>query len=112
MKITLDPKDLSAAASAAARALPDRSAIPVMTGMLLHAEDGLLTVTASDWDTTVHTTVPARVITPGKVLVPGRLLADITRPALAGLGSHGPRRGRSPRRHCGSADRPLLDQPH
>jgi DNA polymerase-3 subunit beta len=76
VKFRADRADLSAAASDAARALPSKASIPVMSGALVEArEDGTVTVSGYDYDTYISATVAGEVMEPGRVLVPGRVLA-------------------------------------
>ncbi|HTS96332.1 MAG TPA: DNA polymerase III subunit beta [Streptosporangiaceae bacterium] len=63
-----------------ARALPSRPVVPVLSGLLLQAdeEDGL-TLSCFDYEISARVRIAADVKEPGSALVPGRLLADITR---------------------------------
>ena len=61
-----------------ARALPSRPVVPVLSGLLLQAADGL-TLSCFDYEVSARVEVDAEVAEPGTVLVPGRLLAEITR---------------------------------
>lgn len=61
-----------------ARSLPSRPSVPILGGVLLHADSGL-TISGFDYETSAQVTVPAEVSEPGTTLVSGRLLADIAR---------------------------------
>jgi DNA polymerase III subunit beta len=64
----------------AARGLPNRPPVPVLAGVLLEAStDGLLTMSAFDYETSARVSVPADITEAGTVLVSGRLLAEISR---------------------------------
>jgi DNA polymerase-3 subunit beta len=63
----------------AARALPTRPVVPVLSGLLLRAGDDGLTVSCFDYEVSARIVVAAEVAEPGSALVPGRLLAEITR---------------------------------
>jgi DNA polymerase III subunit beta len=67
-----------------ARALPSRPVVPVLSGLLLQADDGGLTLSCFDYEVSARVRIEADVNEPGTALVPGRLLAEITRslPAL------------------------------
>jgi len=67
-----------------ARALPSRPVVPVLSGLLLQADDDGLTLSCFDYEVSAWVRIEADVQEPGTALVPGRLLAEITRslPAL------------------------------
>jgi DNA polymerase-3 subunit beta len=84
MKFTVERDALAEAVSWAARALPGRPVLPVLTGLLLSAgqhgaEPGFLTLSCFDYEVSARVRVPATVAEPGTVLVPGRLLVEIIR---------------------------------
>ena len=80
MKLTIDRAVLAEAVTWTARALPSRSPVPVLTGLLLQAEaDGILRVSSFDYEISARTEVAAEVADAGTVLVSGKLLADIVR---------------------------------
>ena len=80
MKITLDAGPFRDAVTWAARGLPNRSTtqMQVLGGMLIEAaENGTVTLSVFDYETSRRATVPGRVHTPGRVLVGGRILAAV-----------------------------------
>ncbi|MGI5288059.1 DNA polymerase III subunit beta [Nonomuraea polychroma] len=79
MKFTIDPKLLADTVASAARALPQRPVVPVLSGLLVHAASNQVTVSAFDYGTSYRGTVAAEVAEPGEVLVPGRLLAEVAK---------------------------------
>ncbi len=79
MKFSIEREVLGDAVSWVARALPTRPVVPVLSGLLLHADGGALTLSCFDYEVSARVQVPAEVGEPGTVLVPGRLLAEITR---------------------------------
>lgn len=79
MKIVLDPTDLRDAVTWAARVLPARPHIPVLTGLVLDAGGDRLTVAAFDTSTSARATLPAHISQPGRVILPGRVLAEIVK---------------------------------
>lgn len=85
MKFTIDPKLLADTIASAARALPQRPVVPVLSGLLLHADNDQLTVSAFDYDTSHIGATPADVAEPGTVLVPGRLLAEVAKSLPTGV---------------------------
>src|ERR1700761_2290403 len=78
MKFQVERDVLAEAVGWASRALPSRPVIPVLSGLLLQAADGL-TLSCFDYEVSARVEVDAEVAEPGTVLVPGRLLAEITR---------------------------------
>jgi len=79
MKLTIDPKLLADTVTAAARSLPQRPVIPVLSGLLLEAADDHLTVSAFDYDIAHRGRAAADVTEPGRVLLPGRVLAEVAK---------------------------------
>jgi DNA polymerase-3 subunit beta len=79
MKFTAERDALAEAAAWVARALPARPVIPVLSGLLLHAVDGGLTLSCFDYEVSARMRILAEVAEPGTALVPGRLLVEITR---------------------------------
>ncbi|MGV9778200.1 DNA polymerase III subunit beta, partial [Streptosporangium sp. NPDC003464] len=78
MKIQVDRDVLADAVAWVARALPNRPALPVLSGLLLEADDDLV-LSAFDYDVSARASIEADVAEPGRVLIPGRILAEITR---------------------------------
>ncbi|NUW45580.1 DNA polymerase III subunit beta [Nonomuraea rhodomycinica] len=79
MKLTIDPKLLADTVAWAARAIPTRPSIPVLSGLLIAAHDDQLDVSAFDYDISVRGTIPADVAEPGLLLLPGRVLAEVAK---------------------------------
>lgn len=78
MKFQVNRDVLADAVAWVARALPNRPALPVLSGLLLEA-DGDLVLSAFDYDVSARASIEADVAEPGRVLIPGRILAEITR---------------------------------
>ena len=80
MKFRVERDVLAEAVTWVARGLPARPPVPVLAGVLLHAdEEGTLTLSAFDYEVSAKVTIAADVAEGGTVLVLGRLLADISR---------------------------------
>jgi DNA polymerase-3 subunit beta len=79
MRFTVDRDALAEAVGWVARSLPSKPVLPVLSGMLLHAGPGQLTLSCFDYDVSALMTVEAEVAEPGAALVPGKLLAEIVR---------------------------------
>lgn len=67
----------SEAVSFAVKLLPQRTTLPILSGILIEARDAGLILSSFDYEVSAQTEISAEVEEPGKVLVSGRLLADI-----------------------------------
>src|SRR5919199_953069 len=79
MKISCGRDELVAKLSVVARAVSTRTAVQILSGILLRAEDGELHLSATDMELSLRTSLRAEVEGEGAVVVPGRLLLDIAR---------------------------------
>ncbi|MFE7901915.1 DNA polymerase III subunit beta [Streptomyces sp. NPDC057424] len=79
MEFRVDRTEFADAVGRAARALPGRTPVPVLGGLLLEADGGRLAVTGFDFEAAVRVEAEAEVTAPGRVLVPGRRLLDVCR---------------------------------
>ena len=79
MKFTVSRDALGEAVAFVSRALPSRPVVPVLSGILLDAAAGGLTLSCFDYEVSARIRTDAEVAEPGTALVPGRLLAEITR---------------------------------
>ena len=79
MKLTTKREELVNKLSTVSRAVSTRAATQALSGVLLNAGDGEVTLTATDLDMGLKTTVEADVASEGSVLLPGRLLAEVVR---------------------------------
>lgn len=79
MRLTCDRDALSDAIAVAARGVSNRSTLPILTGILMRAEDGTVVLQATDLEIAVRHALPAEVETQGTVVVPARLFSDMTR---------------------------------
>ena len=77
MKFQVNRDVFSEAVSFAVKLLPQRTTQPILSGVLLDATDGALTLSSFDYEVSSRTEIAAEVDTPGTALVSGRLLADI-----------------------------------
>ena len=67
----------SEAVSFAVKLLPQRTTLPILSGVLIEATDDGLTLSSFDYEVSAQTQISAQVDEPGTILVSGRLLADI-----------------------------------
>jgi DNA polymerase-3 subunit beta len=79
MRFNLERDALAEAVAWVARSLPSRPVLPILSGLLLEADSGGLTLSCFDYEVSARIRVDAEVTEPGTALVPGRLLAEITR---------------------------------
>ena len=79
MKLTTKREELVSKLSTVSRAVSTRAATQALSGVLLTAADGKVTLTATDLDMGLKTSVAAEVGEEGSVLLPGRLLAEVAR---------------------------------
>ncbi|WP_440101380.1 DNA polymerase III subunit beta [Streptosporangium sp. H16] len=110
MKFRVNRDVLADAVAWVARVLPNRPAIPVLSGLLLEADDGDLVLSAFDYDVSARVSIDAVVAEPGRVLIPGRILAEITR-SLPGEVVEVLTSGSEAVLTCGSAEFGLLTMP-
>ena len=93
MRFVVERDALAEAVAWIARSLPSRPVLPVLSGLLLQAAPGALTLSCFDYEVSARVGIDAEVAEPGTALVPGRLLAESpTQPA--GTPGRGRRRGR------------------
>lgn len=69
LKFTTDRAAMVDALTAVGLAVPKRPTVPMLGGALLQAGEGQLTISATDFDTTVTVRVPGIVDTPGALLL-------------------------------------------
>ncbi|HEX7246798.1 MAG TPA: DNA polymerase III subunit beta [Actinomycetota bacterium] len=76
MKFRCDRDALSEALQTVQRGVSSRPGIPALTGVLIEAADGRLTLTTTDLEVSARFATDAQVSDPGTALVPARLLGD------------------------------------
>jgi len=76
MDLTMDQASLARGLRLTGRIAPSRSPLPILQGVMLDAGPHGLTLTATDGDLGVTTTLPAEVTTPGCLALPARLLSE------------------------------------
>jgi len=79
LKLTTKREELVAKLSIVSRAVSTRAATQALSGVLLSAAEGLVTLSATDLDMGLETALAADVASEGSVLLPGRLLAEVAR---------------------------------
>src|ERR671938_553111 len=79
MKVVCSRDELGAKLAVVARAVSTRTAVQILSGILLRAEGGELQLAATDMELSLRTSLEAQVEGEGAVVVPGRLLLELTR---------------------------------
>lgn len=79
MKLTTKREQLVSKLSTVSRAVSTRAATQALSGVLIEAGEGQATLSATDLDLGLRTTIEATVEGGGSVLLPGRLLAEVAR---------------------------------
>lgn len=79
MKLTIDRAALIKPLGHAHGVVEKRNTIPVLSNVVLRAENSQLTLIATDMDMDIVETIPAAVMEPGVVTTPAQLMHDIVR---------------------------------
>jgi DNA polymerase-3 subunit beta len=83
MKFTCNTKDIAGAVGAASKVVNAHTTVPILSNVLLAAEDGKIAVRATDLELTMEHAFPAEISEPGSVTVPAKLFSSY----LANLGA-------------------------
>ena len=84
MKVTCPREELAQKLGVVGRAVSSRTSVNILTGIMLRAEGGRLSLAATDMEISLRVTLDAQVDEEGSVVIPGRLLVDIVRLLPAG----------------------------
>ncbi|HLM33367.1 MAG TPA: DNA polymerase III subunit beta [Gaiellaceae bacterium] len=79
LKLACQRDELVAKLAVVARAVSSRTAVQILAGVLLRAEDGQLHLAATDMELSLRSSLEANVEQEGSAVVPGRLLVDLAR---------------------------------
>ena len=79
MKLTIERSELWRGIDTILDAVASKPAQPVLSNILVEAEDDRLTLSSSDLDLSMRTRIPANVEQAGRITVPARTLAEIAR---------------------------------
>lgn len=110
MKFQVNKDVFSEAVSFAVKLLPQRTTLPILSGVLIEASGTGLVLSSFDYEVSARTEIAADVEEIGRVLVSGRLLADIANRLPAAPVSFATEESRIVVR-CGSARFTLLSMP-
>lgn len=79
MKVEIDSAALADAVAWTTRVIDSRPSNPILAGIRLEAADGMLQLSAFNYEISARHHIEAGVDEPGTILVLGKLLADITK---------------------------------
>ena len=110
VKFQVNKDVLNEAVSFAVRLLPQRTTLPILSGILIEADANALRLSVFDYDTSAQVEIAAKVEQSGRVLVSGRLLAEIVS-KLPNASVDFSTDGSKVQVNCGSAKFSLLTMP-
>ena len=110
MKLQVNKDVLNEAVAFAVRLLPQRTTLPILSGILIEADANALRLSVFDYDTSAQVEIAAKVEQSGRVLVSGRLLAEIVS-KLPNAAVDFSTDGSKVQVNCGSAKFSLLTMP-
>lgn len=110
MKFQVNRDVFSEAVSFAVKMLPQRTTLPILSGVLIEATSSGLTLSSFDYEVSTRATISADIEDEGRILVSGRLLADIAS-RLPNAPVHFSTEGSKISVKCGSANFTLLSMP-
>jgi DNA polymerase III subunit beta len=79
VKISVASADLLSQLQSVTRVASNRSAVQALSGVKLHAKDGVCELTATDVEVGLQVPVSAEVLSEGAAVLPSRLLLDVIR---------------------------------
>ena len=79
MRIRAERDDLADVLTRAGRAVGTRSALPILQGLLCEVSGGTLTVTGTDTEITIQTSLEVEALEEGRTVVPAKLVAEAVR---------------------------------
>jgi len=79
MRFTITRENFLQGLGAVAGSIPTRTTLPVLSNILIEAEDGAVRMSGTDLDTSVSVRVPAEVAEPGAITAPAKKLQEIAR---------------------------------
>jgi len=79
MKLSVARDELVAKLGLVSRAVSTRGTVQVLSGILLSAEGGTITLAATDMELSLRTTLDAQVDGDGAVVIPGKPLVELAR---------------------------------
>jgi DNA polymerase-3 subunit beta len=85
VKFTCNTKDIAGAVGAASKVVNAHTTVPILSNVLLSAEDGKIAIRATDLELTLEHAFPAEIAEAGAVTVPAKLFSSYLANLPAGL---------------------------
>lgn len=79
MRFTVSQSSLAEALATVMKGVASASTLPILSGVLIKAEDGVLEFQTSNYTISIRHRVAARVEEPGEMVVPCKMLSNITK---------------------------------
>lgn len=79
MKFTVAQNALTQALSIVSKGIASSSTLPILSGVLIEAKDGILEFQSSNYTINIRHRIPAHIDEPGKIVVPCKMLTGITK---------------------------------
>jgi len=79
MKFSIARSELLEALSTVSKGMSARSTLPILSGVLINADEGEIQLQATDLEISIRHKAPALIDQPGQIVIPGKLLTDIVR---------------------------------
>lgn len=79
MNLTITRQNLSRGLSAVSATIPTRSSLPVLSNVLLEADENSIWISGTDLDVSARIRVPAEVTDQGSLTVPGKKFQELAR---------------------------------
>ena len=79
MKLTITRQNLHKGLGAVSASIPTKTTLPVLSNVLLEAEDNAVWISGTDLDVSIRVKVPASVDQGGAITAPGKKLQELTR---------------------------------
>jgi DNA polymerase-3 subunit beta len=79
MKIVCEHDDLQKALNIALKGVSYRTTLPILSGILLTAEDGKLIISSTDMSISIKTSAPAIIHEEGKIVISAKVFSEIVR---------------------------------
>lgn len=79
MKIITNKNSFLNGINIAQKAVPSKTTLPILEGVLLEAKNGKLKLTGTDLEIGIETTINVDVILPGRIVISSRMLGEIVR---------------------------------
>ncbi len=79
MRFSINQSELQNALAIVSKGISTRSTLPILSGILIEANEDAITLQATDLELSIQYSAAALVEEPGKTVVPGKLFSDIVK---------------------------------